>query len=1252
MTLRTAIEECQKCGLYVFATHKVLGSGVSNPAIIVVGEAPGREEDACGQPFVGNSGKELIPKLNELGKSYHITNVMKCRPCDSKDGPNRPPNFQERLSCSGWLEEHVSRLKANNPDAIILMLGKTAYVTLAKDKMKKNWLGPCETIFGPGFCIPHPAAHIYEGPDQNIKKAEWTIGWLNFKRFLQVGAVEDQPFAQLHCHTEYSEGDSTNKVGELCEALLKKGFSHGAITDHYTMSGVLEFYNECKSRNINPILGIEASFACELQDDPGHMTLLAKSYKGMQNIFRMIGYSAKDANDIKKPKIRNPILKKHLFAFNEDVFVLTACINGYIPKHLDRLDLIQEFKDHFPGRFYLEVMPTKVHHDLNRKLYALHKSMDIPLVATNDVHYIEAKHAIIHKSLVGIRLKKKIDDDFGFDGNCYWLKTWDEMVADVPDDIRSILELGKTNSLVIARQCKIEIPNEVHLPNVCDNPDKVLQELVYANFPSNLPVIYQERLEKEFDLIKSKNFANYFLMIEGIFKYCRSQKIMTQCRGSVGGCLIAYLLKWTDVDPIKCEIPFERFLNKDRSGLPDIDIDTDAQFRDQIIKDHLIPTYGEDCVAWFTIQPLTFGAKTAINDISRLFNVDRSLTELVKKDDELVYHEKYPKEAFEHAVYIQGQVKTKTVHPAAVIVCESPICNFAPVEYRPQKDKTKSHYYLHSQFSHEGCEQIGLVKFDLLRQDSLSIINKCEELMPADKLARFRELPENDPDPEVWSYYQRGLTAGAFQVSGQGMREVLVKAKPKTLGDLADIISVYRPGPIEAGIVDDYVNFKGDPLLADWCHWSRNCLIYQEQVMYILNGMGGIPLDETDKVRSIISKKKSMTLIEKMRVKFLEGAVKKNYNRDIANSVFDKMLSFAHYAFNKAHAFLYARRSYRTMWLKVYAPGEFFLATMIYGKKDMTDLIVEMRKRGIRIEDPDVNTSAAHFTQDGNVIFGALTAIDGVGFKVAEKIIASRPYKTIGQLKDVLSPSLIITLAKARALRSIEPDHGKAIFYAERDGCLTLETCTLENSGPPTLSAIQSYITRSTVVKFPAFDHPIEKTDTSQMLRLRKLDGLTEGVHYIMAIIKDVDSTTKRNRITIEDDSGERECYAWQSSDLGLEDLMGGLAGLCINIDKQGTEIIDAYSLSEFTLLPILYQPFFGETDGNFISGEMVVINSFKTHADKQMATVYIQNRGNGAKVMMWPKTWETHGTKCIKFKGVNRMPMGKTEDGTLFAKM
>lgn len=1240
MSLKDAIIQCTKCDLHKTCIQKVIAAGVANPTLICVGEAPGAEEDKQGRPFVGNSGQELRKKLDALGHPYTLLNVIKCRP-----PANRQPTFPERMACMSWLEAQLRILKEKSPEALIVPVGKIAFTALAKDKLKKNWMGSCETIYGPGFAIQHPAAMLHN-PEA---RQTWEDCWAGLDRYLRVGNAEDQPFAHLHVHTEYSYGDSINKIDQLCEAALRRGFKHLAITDHYNMSGVIEFYNECIKRGLNPILGIEGSFACDLQDEGGHITLLAQSYKGLQNIFQAISKSYDEAASIRKPKIRTPILRHHLFAHSEDVVVLTACVGGYIPKNLSNIDLIRQFKAAFPGRFYFEVMPTQVMWPANKELARIGREEGIPLVATNDVHYIKPEYAEIHHTLIGIQQKKKIDMKYGFDGDCYWLKTWDEMLSGLPEDIAEILTTGKENSLRIAESCKMVLPTTPRLPAVSQCPDEDLSALILK---CNFPPEYHERAKRELDIIVKKQFSNYFLMIEGIFRYARSQNIMMQCRGSVGGSVIAFMLNWTDVDPIRCEIPFERFLNMDRKGLPDIDIDVDGRYRTQIIKDHLVPTYGEKCVAWFTIQAITFGGKTAANDVSRVFNIDYRLQELIKDGESLKYHPDYPKQAFDHAAYLQGQVKTRTVHPAAVIVCDDEIGKFVPVEYRPPKDAPRSNPLLHCQFSHESCEQIGLVKFDLLCQDCLSIIAKCEELMPADKLTQFRAITDADSDAKVMYEYGEGHTAGVFQVSGPGMKRCLQAAKPKTLGDLADIIALYRPGPKEAGMLDQYLNFKGDELMAPWCHWSRNCIVYQEQVMAILHGMGGMPMEKTDKARSIISKKKSRDMIEKMRVEFIQGASRNGHSTFIANMIFDKLVGFADYAFNKAHAFLYARRSYRTMWLKTYCPGEFIIATMLYSKKDMGELIIEMRQRGIKIHDPDVNTSIGHFVAMENGIMGGLTTIKGIGSKTAEKIIANRPYKSISDLKGVVSTAALITLAQARALRSIEPDHARAISLAERDGCVSLDACgTLAIT--PILSPVESYIIRGRVVSFPAFDHPAELADTHLYPRIRKLAACQDGVYFVMVLLKDLDTETKRHHITIEDDSGEREAFCWESADLGLDEFYGQTVCLCIHTGRQGMEVVGVADLTDPEARVFMSTEPQGQLNGRkFVTGHIAAVSTFKTREKKEMGTIYIQNREGGVKVMVWPTTWAVHGSKIKKYKHLNNLPLGTTEDGTFFARL
>lgn len=1226
------IRDCTACTLHNTCTHKVVGAGSSTPKIVVIGEAPGAEEDKSGIPFVGSAGRIIRPLLDSLGLEYTLLNLVKCRPPN-----NRTPTMQEVTTCMPFLHEQIERLRQPGTQLRILLLGKTAYTYCSRDAAIR-WAGrPCKTIYGPGFALYHPAAILHDPS----KKEAFETGWYDFKASLDLVPPRIvQPFVHLHMHTEYSYRDSTNKLEPLIESAARKGFKHLAITDHYHMAGIFKFYSLCKEYGINPILGIEANYARNLQEEPGHMTILAKSYKGLQNLFRAIYLSAVDSYSIRKPKDHLVILEKHLFDYNEDIFVLSGCLASAIIKieHRDP-GYIKKFKAVFKDRFFLEVIPTEVMFDRIRELNVLSKQYGVRLVTTNDAHFIDPGWRKTWHLLVNSFRRKDITHAPAYDGP-YYLKTWDEMLLGLPEDIAKIIEAGQQATLDIAEQVRIEIPTNPHLPSLHGN--------TIAQFRSLLPPMeklhptYQARVKRELEIIESKGFQTYFLMIYGIVNFARSRGIEIESRGSVGGSLIAYLLKWTNVDPVKHDIMFERFLSPDRIGLPDIDLDVDTRYRADVIDEYIKPTYGEDFVAYHTIQPSRFQRKTAIQDVGRFYRVDYRVVDIAKASDDLSTVEAWPEEATDHVFKLEGQIKTSTVHSGAVIVADKPLCEYAPTEYRSPKQGKKGEYVLTVGTDHESCERIGLVKFDLLCQKCLSVIKECYDMIPLDARQAFDEI--NTSDQKVWLEYAAGRMAGIFQVEGINMTEVIKEVCPKNIGELADCIALYRPGAIQANFLKMYLENAGNPMLSNWCGYTRNCVLYQEQVMAIFHGMGGLPMTEVDKARRIISKKKKGEL-EKMEERFVIGAVQRGYLQEHAQAVFTQLVNFSGYAFNKAHAYLYAMRSYRMMWLKVNFPVEYAIASMRFGDPNLGSLIVELRERGIVIEDPDINVSQISFTKGPtNNVIGALTAVSNINQVAAEKIVANRPYTNIQQLEALLTQTQLISLAKSRALRSIYPDHRKAVILATHNGNLPL---AYENKP---YSALESYLKRSEVVDYPSYQHPLDEIDLSLYTRIKRVKDVP-CVGHCVGLVRDVKTDNRRSTVIVEDTSGTWKMSCWQNGQFNIENMCGHMAVLVVHRSKYGLQIVDMYDLDVLEdEKDNLSSPAWGDDQFGTVSGDIVAVEVFKTKASREMAVLYLENMSGGGKLVVFPSDYEKYKTGCKRWKRITNLSFKLDKSGDMLA--
>ncbi len=853
-------------------------------------------------------------------------------------------------------------------------------------------------------------------------------------------------FVHLHVHSDYSLLDGACRIPQLVKRAKELGMHTMAITDHGVMYGVIDFYKACQKEGIKPILGCEVYTAARshLDKDPrldseqGHLILLAKDETGYKNLMKLVSLGFTDGYYY-KPRIDYDQLAE----YSQGLIALSACLGGDIPQKL----LNQDFNgardlalklDTIMGRgnFYLELQYNGLEEQrrVNAELVRLSEETGIPLVATNDVHYIQKEDCRAQEILICIQTGKTIDDPdrLKFETDEFYLKSPEEMWEHFKGYPEALL-----NTVRIAEKCNVDIKfGEIHLPKY-DVPEgytsfSYLQEQCEIGFRNryNGSMEHHDRLEYELSVIRQMGYVDYFLIVWDFIKYARDNGIMVgPGRGSAAGSLAAYCLGITNVDPIKYNLLFERFLNPERISMPDIDIDFCYERRQEVI-DYVVRKYGEDRVA----QIITFGtmaARAAVRDVGRALaipynEVDRvakmipmmpgkhlSIEEAISMNHELslLYeNDKTIHELLDMAISLQGMPRHASTHAAGVVISSRPITEMVPL-YRNDD-------LISTQFPMNTLEELGLLKMDFLALRTITVIRDAVALIKMGTGIDIDIDRINYEDPNVFELISKGDTAGVFQLESQGMTQFMKDLQPTCLEDIIAGISLYRPGPMDQ--IPRYIKYKNDPskityhtpLLEPILNVTYGCMVYQEQVMQICRDLAGYSLGRSDLVRRAMSKKKK-EVMDAERKNFIygstdsegnvliPGAIRNGVPERVASIIFDEMMDFASYAFNKSHAAAYAYVGYQTAWLKCYYPVEFMAALMnsfLGSLGKISQYVLECRKRGIQVLPPDINESYGAFSvSNGKIRFG-LYAVKHVGENVVKTIIDDRkrngPFKS------------------------------------------------------------------------------------------------------------------------------------------------------------------------------------------------------------------------------------------------------------------
>ncbi|MGH7789429.1 MAG: DNA polymerase III subunit alpha, partial [Candidatus Binatia bacterium] len=896
-------------------------------------------------------------------------------------------------------------------------------------------------------------------------------------------------FAHLHLHTQYSLLDGANKIANLIPRVKAMGMPAVAMTDHGNMFGAVEFYKTAVAAGVQPIIG------CEMYVAPGdrrdkqrvvrgddfetagnfHLILLAMNELGYKNLCRLVtlGYTE---GFYYKPRIDKALLRE----FNCGLIALSGCLASEVNQaiklgSLDRArGVMEEYRAMFDGRYYVEIQDNHLAEQerANTALISLASELSLPMVATNDCHYLEAEDHKAHDVLLCIQTSKTFNDEkrWRFGTDQLYVKSPEEMLGAFPQHEEAV-----RNTLDIVKRCTLEmqfgryqfpafqVPKGITLEDQLEKDagagleQRLVLSRTQATWTAAQEAIYQARLATELDVINRMGFAGYFLIVADFTNYAKGKGIpVGPGRGSAAGSLVAWALRITDLDPIPYNLLFERFLNPERKSMPDIDMDFCFERRDEVIR-YVREKYGEDHVA----QIITFGTlkgKAAIKDVGRVleFNYgetdkiaklypaakqgkDFPLAEALKMEPRLrELRDKGEREGllFEHALKLEGLLRHASKHAAGIVIGSRPLVEDLPLFM----DKEGS---VMTQYAGPHVDEIGLIKFDFLGLKTLTLVHKVVQRIRNGRGVEIDLSTLPLDDKKTYKTIAKGDTVGIFQMESGGMRKLVTQLRPNTFEDIIAVLALFRPGPLDSGMVEQFIKRKHGkeevkyphPRLEPILEPTYGVIVYQEQVMQIAQVLAGYSLGDADNLRRAMGKKDSAKM-KKERERFTAGAGRQKISEKQAGEIFDQMETFAQYGFNKSHSAAYALVSFHTAYLKAHYPEEFMagLLTLEMSDTDKTfKNIAECRERGIRILPPDANESREDFTvlaqPDANglrpIRFG-LCAVRGVGSKAVETILAVRdadgPYSTLGDLcKRVLACKPAGNGASASAANELAP---------------------------------------------------------------------------------------------------------------------------------------------------------------------------------------------------------------------------------------
>jgi len=959
-------------------------------------------------------------------------------------------------------------------------------------------------------------------------------------------------FTHLHVHTEYSLLDGLCRIPQLVSKAKEMGLESLAITDHGSMYGVVEFYRAATEAGIKPIIGCELYVApasrrsrTAADKNPYHVVLLAKDDEGYRNLLQLCTRGHLEGFYY-KPRVDKELLQQ----YRRGLVALSACLQGEVPRLIaegrihDARDSALWYKNTFGGDFYLEIQrhPIPELQQVNEVLLSFSKELDIPVVATNDVHYVEKEQASDQDLLLCIQTNSYVQDDrrLKMAGDFFYLRSPQEM-EELYSDISQALE----NAGLIAQQCNLEIAfDRLHLPEVGlpegNTADEYLAELCWQGLEQRYadpsPEV-RSRLEYELDVVRYTQFAHYFLVVWDIVDYARRQHILCGVRGSAAASLVLYCLGVTDVDPLKYKLVFERFLNVERKEMPDIDLDFQDDRRDEVIS-YVAQKYGQDHVA----QIITFGtlgARAALRDVGRALAMPHSQVDQVARmvpmgpsmtlrralDENPEFRQAYQDDQFvrklvDTAMKVEGVSRHASTHAAGVVISKEPLVNHVPLQ---QVTKSEAKGLVMAQFPMEDIARVGLLKMDLLGLANLTILAKAKELIARSTGTDINLSGIPMDDAKTFEMLSAGETSGVFQLEGSGMRRYLKELKPACFNDVAAMVALYRPGPMDH--IPTFIRAKEGlqpiqyphPALAEILEETHGVIVYQDQVLFIVQTFAGYSLGQADIVRKAMGKKVP-EIMQKERSRFLEGARKKGFSAETAEEVFSLIEPFAGYAFNKAHSVSYAMIAYQTAYLKANYPVEYMCALLeVHSgqQQKVAVAVAECQRLGVTVLLPDVNRSELHFSRNGDgeraIRFG-LADIKNVGENAVALIVQAR--ESGGAFRSLddfcrrvdlrgMNKRVMESLVKAGALDSLGK-RGALLNRVDRILWLSQQEQKLRQSGQSTMFDLWG---ESTTTPLPQIE--LDEVDIPQTEKLsweKEMLGVYLSEHPFAQALRDLDA--------------------------------------------------------------------------------------------------------------------------------------------------
>ena len=1074
-------------------------------------------------------------------------------------------------------------------------------------------------------------------------------------------------FVHLHVHSEFSLLDGANRIKDLPVRAKELGMDAIALTDHGVMYGVIDFYKACKKEGIKPIIGCEVYVAPRTRFDKEpnidnkyyHLILLAKNNEGYKNLSKLVSIGFTDGYYY-KPRIDLEVLEK----YHEGLICCSACLGGAVPVAIKQ-DNMEEaerialwYKNLFVEDYYLEIQSNHLPDQalVNQKLVELSKKLDIPLVATNDAHYLKKEDAYNHEILLCIQTGKRMTDTdrMRFETDDFYIKSPEEMKEFFP-----YLPEAIENTVKIAEKCNVEFEfGHTILPNYevpsefsthYDYFKKLCDDGMKERYGENLSEELKQRMEYELSVIKKMGYVDYFLIVWDFIHYAKTQGIpVGPGRGSGAGSIIAYAIGITDIDPIKYNLLFERFLNPERISMPDFDVDFCYERRQEVI-DYVGRKYGYDHVS----QIITFGtmsARMVIRDVARVLDVpyqdadrlakmipnelhitikkalgqNKELGTLYENDDNI-------HKLLDIAMALEGLPRQASTHACGIVITKEPVVNYVPLYVRDNLIST--------QYIMTTLEELGLLKMDFLGLRTLTVIEDAIKLVKQNRGIDVQFDKEMN-DPNVYKLWSEGRSIGIFQFESQGMTNFMKELKPDSLEDIIAGVSLYRPGPMDQ--IPRYIKGKQNPGHNEYTHpalepilnVTYGCMVYQEQVMQIVRDLAGYSLGRADLVRRAMGKKK-LDVMAKEREYFIHGQIDENGNIIIpgcvrngidelsANKIFDEMAEFAKYAFNKSHAAAYAVVSYRTAFLKAYYPEEFMAATLnsFLGNLDKVPVYIDECKRlNIKILKPDINKSFTKFTvKNGEIRFG-LGTVKNVGFQAVENIVKEREkngeYKSFTDFcervqGEAVNRKCIESLIKAGCFDEFEQT--RSTFMASFESIIDV----IDSSSK---KAFQGQVTMFDIAKDEAkeemkyiFNIQEEYSDRELLAMEKEMLGIYVSGHPLDKIRDNIKEQTNIDTLKMQEISDQ---LSKQENTMYKDGQIVKYAGIINSVKKKYTKnntimafvsIEDLYGQAEI----IVFEPCYLKSQTSLIEGNIVQVEGRLSIREDEEPKIIANNISN-----------------------------------------